>query len=286
MLEDEDYHGEPASEQASQNDPQIEGRDLVAFELQTGHGIVIAPARTRRSWMDATQNRFANRCLPLLMANQAGWELSASHDVSIHWGGGIDRADMKFEFYGGPPPYPVSSHFGHGIVTWTIPYLFRLPQGWNLLVRGPANEIRDGLAPLEGLVEADWTPSTFTMNWIFTRPRVTTTFRAGEPFCLIIPQRRGELETFEPRFASAPPTGDEYDRYKAWRDSRRSFIEDLRQPWRKARASGWQKHYSQGITEDGAKFEAHQKRLHLRPVRPEKPDKQLEVPTAPTPNLP
>jgi hypothetical protein len=35
------------------------------------------------------------------------------------------------------------SHFGSGILTWNVPYLFRTPPGYNLLVRGPANWPKD-----------------------------------------------------------------------------------------------------------------------------------------------
>ena len=65
----------------------------------------------------------------------------------------------------------VASHFGCGIITFKIPYLFRAPQGYNLLARGPANLFKDGISPLEGLIEVDWAVSPFTMNWKVTRPR-------------------------------------------------------------------------------------------------------------------
>src|SRR3712207_8402233 len=34
---------------------------------------------------------------------------------------------------------PARSHFGSGILTWNLPFLFRTPPGYNLHVRGPAN---------------------------------------------------------------------------------------------------------------------------------------------------
>ena len=46
------------------------------------------PAPVRRDWMDATDSRFANRCLPLLLANQAGWLISSTCTASIRWTGG------------------------------------------------------------------------------------------------------------------------------------------------------------------------------------------------------
>jgi hypothetical protein len=120
--------------------------------------------------MQATNERFANRCLPLLIANQAGWFLLNSHPIRVTWDGGNELSNLQVEYLKGFPPYPAVSHFGHGIVTWTIPYLFRTPPGYNLLVRGPSNWPKDGAHALEGIVETDWSVATFTMNWMLTRP--------------------------------------------------------------------------------------------------------------------
>jgi hypothetical protein len=48
--------------------------------------------------------------------------------------------------------------------------------------------VKDGIQPLVGLIETDWLPFPFTMNWIFTRPG-TVKFEKGEPFCFITPGR-------------------------------------------------------------------------------------------------
>jgi hypothetical protein len=57
---------------------------------------------------------------------------------------------------------------------------------------------RTAIAPIEGLVEADWAVATFAMHWKLTRVGHPVTFEAGEPFCMIVPQGRGELETLRP----------------------------------------------------------------------------------------
>lgn len=62
---------------------------------------------------------------------------------------------------------------------------------------------------MEGLVETDWAVMTFTMNWQITRPGVPIRWEAGEPVCLLVPQRRGDLEAIRPRFEpfhAAPET--------------------------------------------------------------------------------
>lgn len=54
----------------------------------------------------------------------------------------------------------VVSHFGAGVVTFTVPYLFRTPPSYNLHVRGPTNMPKDGIYPLEGIVETDWSQAS------------------------------------------------------------------------------------------------------------------------------
>ena len=90
------------------------------------------------------------------------------------------------------------SHFGDGILTWHLPMLFRTPAGYNLLVRGPANYPRDGVCALEGIVETDWASASFSMSWKLTRKLMPVRFEVDEPICMIVPQRRAELEEFAP----------------------------------------------------------------------------------------
>lgn len=122
--------------------------------------------------MDSTRERFANRCLPLLMANQAGWLVVNTTRVRARWNGGAAPDSVEFEYGDSASTFRPTSHFGRGIITWALPFLFRTPPGFNLLVRGPVNDLKHGIAALEGLVETDWSPSAFTLNWKFTRPRV------------------------------------------------------------------------------------------------------------------
>jgi hypothetical protein len=242
-------------------------RELVAYELFPGHGVELVPASPSRSWMNATDDRFANRCLPMLMANQAGWLILNAATVRARWGGGAGQNSMEFD-YEPESVFRPTSHFGHGVITWSIPFLFRTPPGFNLLVRGPANYPKHGVACLEGIVETDWAPATFTINWKFTRRRVWTTFAKGEPLCCLVPQRRGELDEFVPRvlpISRAP--AELLDHYHAWREQRADFNEDLTRPGSSAAQSGWQKDYFRGSLPDGSATPEHQRRMHLRPFR-------------------
>lgn len=241
-----------------------DGLELVAYELHRADGVELVPAARERNWMNSTHERFANRCLPLLMANQAGWVVVSNARVRARWNGGASPDSVEFE-YGDDSTFRPTSHFGHGIITWSLPFLFRTPPGFNLLVRGPANCPKHGIAALEGLVETDWAPATFTVSWKFTGRRVWATFEEGEPVCLLVPQRRGELDAFVPKIASIGAAPDELRAsHDAWRGSRRAFNEGLKHPGSPARQAGWQKDYFRGKLPDGSAAPQHETRMQLR----------------------
>jgi hypothetical protein len=214
--------------------------------------------------MDATPNRFANRCLPLRIANQAGWFVLNSHPLRVTWNGGNERSDLEIELLGEETSYPASSIFGSGILTFTIPFLFRTPLGYNLQVRGPVNWPKDGAHPLEGIVETDWAVSTFTMNWKLTRAELPVVFEAAEPICMIVPQRRGELESFRPEIQELNEDPEIASAYGQWQESRGRFRRDLEIPGSEAAKQGWQKHYVRGTTLGGLRAEEHQTKLKLK----------------------
>jgi len=213
--------------------------------------------------MTATRARFANRCLPLLIANQAGWFVCTSHSMRVTWNGGEEISDLKVERLAGPDPAPALTHFGHGILTWQLPFLFRTPPGYNLVVRGPSNWPKDGVYPLDGIVETDWTPATFTMNWIVTRKNFPVTFEVDEPICMIYPQRRSELERFVPEIREIQTDAEEAARYQRWSESRATFLVDLKEPNANLKEL-WQRHYFLGSSPDGHQAPEHQTKLKLR----------------------
>jgi Family of unknown function (DUF6065) len=190
--------------------------ELIAYELHRGNGVELVPASRARSRMNSTRERFANRCLPLLMANQVGWLVVNNARVHARWNGGADPASVEFEYDDTGSTFRPTSHFGHGIITWSFRLLFRTPPGFNLLVRGPEDCPKHGIASPEGIVEADSAPSTVTINWRFTRRRVWATFEKGEPVCLLVPQRRGELDDFVPKLVSITAA---FIDWKPWPDS-------------------------------------------------------------------
>ena len=243
--------------------------ELTAYKLYDP-ALPLVCAQGERDWMDETDQRYAYRCLPMLIANQAGWFVLNDQPIECIWDGTkalsgvrIRRLDKK------APRASVVSHFGEGIVTWHIPYLFRTSPGYNLLVRGPANWPKDGIQALEGLVESDWASATFTMNWKITRPRRWVRFDAGEPVCMIVPQRRGELETVHPLVSDLKGNAELTEAYERWSSSRARFLNQLRAHGADELGQKWQKHYFQGRSPSAdVSSNQHQTVLKLRSFAP------------------
>lgn len=222
---------------------------LVAYETEhsAGSDFDLVPGGPGRDWMAPTQKHPAQHCLPVRIANESGWTLRCPATISVKWDGQPDIRAIQFEHNGPWNPDPnlwPSSQFGKGILTFQPPYLFRTPPGWNLLVRGPANHPKDGIQPLEALVETDWGTAVFTMQWQFTRPHTWITFEKGEPICQIVPQRRGELEEFicERRPLSSEPAL--HQAHQRWRDDHIAFK-------RSAPEGDWNQDYLRNISTDG-----------------------------------
>src|SRR5262249_57520101 len=124
-----------------------------------------------------------------------------------------------------------------------------------------------GAAPLEGLIETDWAVATFTMNWKLTRPKHPVTFARGEPICMLVPQRRGELESFQPEIRELAAEPELKDAYTAWRDGRQAFLlaKLLAGPGpHSAGSHSWQGEYFRGTAPDGTTAPDHHTKLHLR----------------------
>jgi hypothetical protein len=238
-----------------------------AYHTSTGAPPELATAPIQREWMSNTRDAFANRCLPLLIANQAGWLVLSPHTVRAVWDGTPSLKSVCIENLEGPEPYLAMSHFGHGILTFTIPFLFRTPPGYNLLVRGPTNLPKDGVYPLDGIVETDWSTATFTMNWQLTRAQHAVTFQRGEPIAMLVPMRRGELESFDPEIRGLYDDPEVAKAFLEWRKSRTQFIQDLPVKGTTANEEAWQKDYVHGRAPDGTVAKEHQRKLALKPFR-------------------
>jgi Family of unknown function (DUF6065) len=229
----------------------------------------IVPARPSRAWMDATDQRYAYRCLPLSIANASGWEVLAPVGFEATWRGddAHDAIRIRSAEDQARADRLASSHFGHGILTLHTGYLFRTSPGWALWVRGSPNTAKRNLSALDGLVETDWLDFPFTMNWRFTRPG-TVGFEKGEPFAFLTPVPHAILDDIQPvlrDLEAAPALKAAYD---ARANGRSAFNAGLAAHDPDTVAQGWQRHYVRGEDAAGRPAGFHRTKRRLRPPKP------------------
>lgn len=239
--------------------------DLICY-LHPGWAPLIRPAPATRAWMDNTPESFAYRCLPLNIANAHGWEVLSPCAFDAIWDGntGTDAITIRLAPGTEPQRVPVSL-FGQGVITFHIEGIFRTPDGWNLWVGGSPNRAKDGIAPLTGVVETDWSPFTFTMNWRFTRPGQWVHFDAMEPICFLFPVQRGAIEAFAPKFEPLEGDPATMERFQAWSRARDEFHQRMATNPPQTPADRWQKHYYRGVDAGGQSLVAdHCTKLRLQ----------------------
>jgi hypothetical protein len=234
--------------------------------LYPGWQPLIRPAEPIRDWMSATPEGYAYRCLPLNIANAHGWEVLSPCSFEARWTGGTgtDQVDIRLtsDPKGGLPPV---SLFGQGVLTFHIAGLFRTPPGWNLWVGGSPNRPKEGIYPLTGIVETDWAPYTFTMNWRFLRRNHWIHFDAGEPICFFFPVQRAYLESFTPKFMPMESHPELMRQFTEWHRSRSEFMQRMVRERPQAGSEQWQKKYYQGVDVDNRPGAAdHSTKLRLK----------------------
>jgi hypothetical protein len=222
--------------------------------------------------MDATGERFAYRCIPLSIANASGWEILCPVTFDASWNGGTGKDAITISTFGATAgdnervKRLATSHFGHGVLTFHTGYLFRTSPGWALWARGTPNTTKRRIVALEGLVETDWLPMPFTMNWRFNRMG-TTRFEAGEPFCFITLVAHALLDAIEPvvrRIEDEPRLAAEH---RAWCESRQTFNVKLGARDPETVAERWQRHYVRGANPTGAAPSYHLSKRKLKTPR-------------------
>jgi Family of unknown function (DUF6065) len=221
----------------------------------------IVPASADRHWMDEGTRGWANRCLPLRIANANGWFVLNPAAIEVEWNGQRALDALTIKSNAGEDSL-AQSMFGFGIITFVIPYLFRTPAGVNMLARGPANQPKDGIAPLEGIIETDWLPFAFTMNWQVTRPGVKIRFEQGEPIAMLTPLRRGDTESFMPEIrnlTSEPALQEKFDRWLLDRQEAARLKQESNY-----QAKVKQGHYIRGEDHAGARATEHQANLKVK----------------------
>lgn len=194
----------------------------------------IHPAPLKKPWMSESANHYAYRCTPLSIANQLGWVITCPTDVKMEWDGNPGAWHIKFTFGDDSYSHRITNHAGQGFVAFGFPWTFRTEEKRALLVTGPCNRMKDGISPCTALVETDWLPFRFSMNWQMTRPGVVS-FSKGEPVCQLIPYHFDSLG--DPVAEKVTMPSSEREAYQKWSEERDTHLAERNHP------SQWQKKY-------------------------------------------
>ncbi|MBV7332940.1 glycosyltransferase [Chloroflexi bacterium TSY] len=136
---------------------------------------------------------------PLDTINSHRWDFLCPYAIEATWNGGPDAADIEIRTEDIPAGTPscVQSSLGGGRLTFHTGYQIKTEAEQTIWIRVPINQPKDGLYPLESVVDTSILPCTMTINWTFTRPNQTVRFAAGEPFCTILPYPKGYAQNVE-----------------------------------------------------------------------------------------
>jgi hypothetical protein len=254
----------PTLRRAPPPQPIPGGTELTCY-VHEGWAPRIAPASSRRDWMEATPDRYAYRCLPLAIANAHGWEVLSPCGFEARWTGGQGADSVEIRLDPGTEPHRgPTSLFGSGTITFHIEGIFRTSPGWNLWLSGPPNSAKDGIAPLGGVIETDWSPYTFTMNWRFTRPDHWVRFEENEPICFFFPVQRGVVDGIKPELRPMEDAPELLATFSGWSAARAAFQDWVKKTSPTNPTDQWQKLYYRGLDPQGKAGAAD----HQSKVRP------------------
>jgi hypothetical protein len=182
------------------------------------------PSKTR-IWMDET-NYHAYKCLPLNVANRFGWEILNPIKFDAIWNGdkGFGEETIKFNFYPENEEEnnlvkenTISSHFGNGIITFSgLNFILQTNKDTNIFVKGPTNHFKYNAQALEAIIETDWLPYTFTLNWKIIKPNEIVKFEKNEPIATFFPIPRGYIESFKTEEIQLTEKDDLFQEHEKW----------------------------------------------------------------------
>lgn len=190
---------------------EVNKRMKIKAYLLYDHAVALQPAPPVRDWRKGNTIITANLALP--NGSSQAWDLLCPLAFTATWNGGARPEDIEIRLEGGNAGQPafVQSNLGDGLLTFYPGYQFKTEAAYPLWVRGPRNTPKDGLYPLECLVDASSLPYTVIMHWKFTRPHQTIRFATTEPFATILPYPRSDLANVNVEMIQPEGDADAYD---------------------------------------------------------------------------
>jgi hypothetical protein len=226
---------------------------LIAYKTFNYNCQRLVPAPRTREWMDKTPGAFAYHCLPLVMANSLGWYLINDVPCEMEWDGTEPSSGLKVwateELTPAEKFMMPTSHFGSGVLTFHAEYMFVTERRISLITKGPANYPKHGIQALEGVIETDWLPYPFTVNWKLTAKDTRVRFERGEPIAQIFPWPLDLLDEVDPEILMLQENPELFMKYEDYRKKRGMFNEKFKNDGKRR-----QKYYVRGEDSLGNKY--------------------------------
>lgn len=215
----------------------------------------LQPADFTRNWMDEFDAGFAYRCLPLKIANEAGWVMrcptnftatyitdkSVKNSVQIAFD---NPKDIHQRF--------IHSHFGRGIITINLPYLITTESPWCVWARGYPNYHKENVQFLEGITETYWAHATFTYNMRILKKQKPVRFEEGDPLMFLTTVNLQELNKTTMQYTRLSSKPELKKKYEEWHASRINFNDN-----KDRTIEDWQKQYFKGLKPDDSLESGH-----------------------------
>jgi hypothetical protein len=229
----------------------------------TDHGAAISKEETEALFGRPSSKRdwFSShfyKCLPLVIANQYGFEIKTPYAMSFIWNGESNNSaiswnvfNSKEELHGKQPE--VRSHFGHGIITYALPWTLKTPKGVNLMIMPPPNIIIPNITVMTGVVETDNLDRHFTLNLKIQEPNKLVHIPKGQPIATLLPIPRYFQDKFKLQFAEDIMSQDELTRMDTFTEKEYELRQQEYEPPNKPGMR-----YFKGLDAFGEPFEDHQ----------------------------
>lgn len=184
--------------------------NIKAYPL-SANAAILRPASRERTWLRETGPVSADSGWSV--AQGQGWNVLCPCGFEAMWNGGPGTEDIEIKvdkLEEGVPAF-AQSQVGNGILTLHTGYQIKPDSAYRLWIRGPINELKDGISPLESIADTSVIPCTITIHWKFTRPDQTVRFEAGEAFCTLLPFPRTDFDNLG---VEVMQMGEDVERYE------------------------------------------------------------------------
>jgi hypothetical protein len=221
----------------------------------------VVKSSPKRTWMDETNHKFAYRCLPMAIANQCSWDVLCPSTIRASWDGTSPPDAVKVEYYDPQAYHYAKGEFGHGVLTFHTDFVITTNNTNSVYCKGPANQHKKNIQPLEGIIETFWLPFTFTMNWKFEEPG-DVIFEKDEIMFSFSPIDLNYIESFDIIKTKMKLDNNLFVKYQTFSNSRTEHLQVGH-----TEGESWQKYYMKGKCPfSDFRHPNHKSRLNIKDI--------------------